>query len=272
MTSPALALRRAIESFHAACYFAPEVRQPYVDAGLHPWASYFGQRAAPMGAVDAPTVSAAFFNFNPRLVERSVPSVWDTIEPDRAVELRFEGVGHALRRLIDDLPEPERLHSTAEIAWRGVEACEFAGRPLAAAHAGIEAPDDPLLSLWWAVTILREHRGDGHIAALVGNGLGPVEALVTSPGFTEMPPEHYKRNRRWDDETWNRGVERARSRGWITDAGDLTDEGRTMRDRVEEVTDATMRRAVDAIGADLDRLVDAVGSLSREVRRAGGFG
>ncbi len=272
MTSTALRLRRAIESFHAVCYFAPEVIQPYRGAGLHPWNAYFGQRAAPMGAVSAATVTATFYNFNPRLVERSIPSVWDHVPPARATELRLEGTVTAIRRLVPDLPDDTTLSYLGDLIRSANAKLEYAGRPLAAAHVAIEPPSDPLASLWWAVTVLREFRGDGHVAVLVTEDVGPIEALITSSGYGDGTVEFYQKNRAWSLDEWEAGVERCLSKGWIDRDGALTPAGRDLRDRIEESTDQTMTGAVEALGEHLDRVIDAIKPISREIYLNGGVG
>lgn len=269
--SRGIALRRAIESFHALCYFAPEVSQPYIDAGLHPWAAYFGQRSAPMGAVGAATVSATFYNFNPVLVERSIPSVWHSIDPTRATELRIEGVTAAIRRLTDELPDSDRLLEVARIARRGNDAVVGAGRPLGAAHAATPTPDEPLAAAWWELATLREFRGDGHTTVLVNEGIGPVEALVIAGPFGDMSADEYRRNRGWSAEQWGSGTESARSRGWIASDGSLTESGMNIRTAIETRTDATMEGALAAIGHGLDRLIETIKPVSRTIYRNGGF-
>lgn len=272
MTSPALALRRAIESFHAVCYFAPEVIQPYRDAGLHPWNAYFAQRSAPLGAVSAATVTATFYNFNPRLVERSIPSVWEHIPPARATELRIDGTVTAIRRLVPDLPDPATMTELGKVIRSCNAGLEYAGRPLAAAHLAVEPPDDPLASLWWAVTVLREYRGDGHVAVLVTEDVGPIEALITSSGYGDGTVEFYQKNRAWSLEEWEMAVDRCRSKGWIDDEGALTEPGRELRDRIEESTDRTVASAIAALGEDLDRVIEAIRPISREIYLNGGIG
>lgn len=272
MTSAALTLRRAIETFHAVCYFAPEVIQPYRDAGLHPWNAYFAQRAAPLGSVSAAAVTATFYNFNPRLVERSIPSVWDHIPPARATELRLEGTVTAIRRLVPDLPDDAALTELGDVIRATNAELEYAGRPLAAAHVAIEPPEDPLASLWWAVTVLREFRGDGHVAVLVTEGVGPIEALITSSGYGDGTVEFYQKNRAWSLEEWEAGVDRCRSRGWIDGNGALTPAGSELRNRIEEATDRTMSSALDSLGEHLDRVIDAIKPISREIYLNGGVG
>jgi GNAT superfamily N-acetyltransferase len=272
VTSPALSLRRAIESFHSVCYFAPEAAQPYLDAGLHPWNAYFAQRAAPLGAVSEATVTSTFYNFSPLLVARSIPAVWDQISPAEATTLRIAGAVEAIRRLVPDLPPDSVLSEVGDIIRTCNRQLEFAGRPLAAAHQAIVPPDDPLASLWWAVAVLREYRGDGHVAALVTEAIGPVEALVTSRGFGDMSVESYRRGRGWPREAWHAAVEHCRSNGWIDANEDLTETGRELRERIEARTDSTVAPAMRAIGGDLDRVIEVIKPISRTIYRNGGVG
>ncbi len=246
--------------------------QPYRDAGLHPWNAYFGQRAAPLGAVSAATVTATFYNFNPRLVERSIPSVWDHIPPVKATELRLQGTITAIRRLVPDLPDDTALIELADVIRAANAELEYAGRPLAAAHVAIDPPEEPLAYLWWAVTVLREFRGDGHVAVLVTEDVGPIEALITSSGYGDGTVEFYQKNRAWSLEEWEAGVERCLSRGWIDTDGALTAVGRELRDRIEESTDRTMEGALDALGEHLDRVIESIRPISREIYLNGGVG
>lgn len=272
MTS-ARALRDAFEPFHAACYFAPEIRSRYVDElGQHPWASYFAQRAAPMGAVDAATVTATFYGFSPRLVAKSIPSIWSVITPTEAIAHRLEATGGALKRLIGSVDSPI-VDEATELARRAIDGCEFAGRPLAAAHHAVGASNDPLVELWRLITVLREYRGDGHVTALVHIGLAPVESLVTSHGFGDMTPDTYRRVRGWSEDEWAAGFERCRDSGWIDGDGHLTDAGTAVRWEVESETDRLFDGPVEALGErGSARLTELMAGLSSAVVAGGGLG
>ncbi len=268
--SPARALRDAIEPFHAVCYFAPEVRQHYVeDLGQHPWAAYFGQRAAPMGRVTAPVVTAVFYGFSPRLVSRSIPSVWDVISPNEATRHRLETTAAALRRILGEL-DGASLATAAELTLRALEGCDFSGRPLSAAHADVPPVDDPLAELWRRITILREYRGDGHVTALVHAGLGPVESLVTARGFGDFEPGRYRKVRGWDEDTWNEGLAHCRAAGWIDDELHLTDAGTAIRWEIEAETDRLFEGPMEALGPDgVEQLTEIMGTMSRVISGSG---
>lgn len=265
-------LRDAIEPFHGLCYYVPELRRTYVeDLGLHPWAAYFGQRAAAMGAVDAAVVAATFYGFSPRLVEKSVPSVWDAISPQVAWDDRLAGVSDALDRLLPEVDQAE-VDATADLAARAVSAMPTAGRPLGAAHTAMPDPEPPLLRLWKHTSSLREYRGDGHVAALVSHEVGPVESLVTATGFSNLSASFHRKARGWSDDEWEAGALRAREAGWIDEEGRLTPSGRDLRLSIESATDRTMGAVVTALDAvELDRLTSTLTALSRTVIEAGGF-
>src|SRR5437868_3965299 len=156
------------EPIHAVAYFAPEALAALESAGLRGfWRGYFAGRAAPLGAVGAGVVTATFYGFHPDFVARAVPSIWDLASPAAVLDARLAGIDAALGPLLaghDVSPAVERLR-------RALDGSDAAGRPLYAANAELTWPTDPHLALWHACTLIREHRGDGHVAALVGAGV-----------------------------------------------------------------------------------------------------
>ena len=73
-----------------------------------------------------------------------------------------------------------------------------------------------LALLWQAATLLREHRGDGHLAALTAAGLTGIEALIThtatGAGFV---PEFAMVSRGWTRDDWDAGVAGLAQRGLL---------------------------------------------------------
>jgi hypothetical protein len=124
------------------------------------------------------------------------------------------------------------------------------GRPLFAGHASLPWPDEPHLALWHAITLLREYRGDGHIAALVSEDLDGCEALVTHGAAGEIPHSALQASRAWPDDEWDAAVERLRTRGWIDADANFTDLGRERRQAIEDATDRLAVDAWSAIGED----------------------
>jgi hypothetical protein len=266
---------RTLEPYHGMIYFAPEAGEAFTAIGLDTdRMGYFASRAAPMGAVGAEVVVATFFNFNPALVAASIPEAWRRATPARVVAARFEAVDAALHRMLgeDVLGGPEVVEA-AELARTATEGCRPEGRPLYAGHASLDWPTAPHLVLWHAVSLLREFRGDGHVAALTAEGVDGCEALVVHGASGDVPPAVLQATRAWPDEAWEAARERLAQRGWLDDHGVLTERGRASRAWVEDRTDALALVPWERLGqAGCDRLRSLVRPWSRAIVEAGTFG
>ncbi len=267
---------RTLEPLHGMIYFTPESAASYTGLGLPPEAGYFASRSAAMGAVSAEMVIATFFNFAPSLVREAIPGAWETAPPARVLEARLGAADAALKRMLGDGVGSGEMARAAKLARRAAErACERCeGRPLFAGHAGLEWPDEPHLVLWHAQTLLREFRGDGHIAALVLRGIGPVEALVMHVASGEVPLPFVRDTRGWSSDDWTAGVEDVRERGWLAD--DPGDDGPEMPPALgalgmqvrREIEDATDRIAVSPYEALGDDVCAELRALARPFSRA----
>jgi hypothetical protein len=268
---PGLARRawQALEVVHILSYFAPETRQATDALGLKGyWMSYFGCRAAPLGAVSAATVTATFHNFHPGMIERAVPDVWTYATPAQLIEARLAGVDAALKRIVGaSVAEDPLVREAADVALEAASAvrgAEISGRPLAAANAALQVPDAPHLALWHALTVLREHRGDGHVALLVAGEIGPVEAHILSIASGRSSAELLRTARKWSDDDWDAGVVSLVARGWLRSDWTLTPNGAAARETLEDDTDRLAAGPFRAIGvertADLTRLVTPLAS------------
>ncbi|MGH3444833.1 MAG: SCO6745 family protein [Nocardioidaceae bacterium] len=254
-----------LETLHVVGYFAPETRQAYVDLGLHPRLSYFAARSAAFGAVDPAVTVATFYVFAPWLVGKALPAAWQVADPGTITDARRRGVLAALHQVLGDPDVSEAL----EISRRACDALSAHGRPLYAAHASLPWPEDDLLALWHAATLLREHRGDGHVALLISAGLDPVESLVLG-GLFSHNTGFLRESRGWSDDEWSKAETRLRNRDLLDDAGALSDSGRTLRQDIEEHTDRLAVEGWAAVGADdCRRLHELVGPLRRQVLDSG---
>ena len=262
--------RRTLEPYHGFVYFAPEALASYETLGITDRKmGYFGSRAAPMGAVTADVVIATFFNFYPEMVRKRVPKVWDIASPQQLIEARLVAADNMLRRVIGEADTQE----AADLARRAAEACTPEGRPLYAGHTSLPWPNEPHLVLWHAITLLREFRGDGHIAAMTVEGLDGCEALVTHAAAGDIPAATLKTSRQWPDDEWDAAVERLRSRGWIGADGAFTDLGRERRQWIEDRTDELALRPWEAIGEDeCTKLRALVRPLSKAIISSGELG
>jgi hypothetical protein len=263
-------MHRTLEPYHGMIYFVPEAQAEYARVGLTGnRMGYFASRAAALGAVPADVVIATFFNFNPALVRRVIPLAWERATPAEIVDARFRAVDQALRRLLGDDVTSSDIKEAAELARAATEGCVLVGRPLYAGHASLPWPDEPHMVLWHAQTLLREFRGDGHIAALVTQDLTGVDALVLHEATGDLPPGVLQASRAWPDEEWNAARARMSERGWLTATGALTDEGGAARGWVEMTTDQLMLRCWELLGEpECRRLRTLVRPYSRVISAA----
>ncbi|WP_405359175.1 hypothetical protein OG535_08050 [Kitasatospora sp. NBC_00085] len=268
LVHPARALWWLFEPVHAVTYFSPEGRAAFEAAGLRgTWRGYFAGRAAPLGPVDAPPVIAAFFSFAPAIVERALPDIWKLADPDAALAARVEGSSAALARLLEHV-EPEQIELVADLLERAVSRLDCAGRVLAAANAALPRPDGLYGRLWQAATVMREHRGDGHVAALVSAGLDGCEALVVRCAL-DVRRDVLQPMRGWSDEQWDAATARLVERGWLTGRGTITECGRIRHQSLEAATDLAAARVWENHPrAELDRLAAALKPISTLCRSA----
>ena len=275
---------RSVEPLHGMIYFAPEASESYSALGIKEQAGYFASRAAAMGAVGADTVIATFFNFNPGLVRSAIPEAWEIAAPTDVLRARAGAADAALRRMLGDAVDSNAMAQAAELARLAAEraALRYEGRPLFAAHAALPWPDAPHLVLWHAQTLLREFRGDGHIALLVTADLDPVEALALHLATGELPEGFLRGTRGWPDEEWEAGVDRLVARGLVRRVEPsgahpatlaLSDDGQALRQEIEDGTDRLAVFAYEALGEDrCGELRSLARPFSRAVVAAAGFG
>lgn len=242
---------RLLEPLHALGYFAPEVEAEVTGVGVRKGrATYFASRSAAMGRVGAGPVAATFYVFNPSLVAHFIPAAWEAASPADVVAARYRGVSAAWTRLLgEDVLVSDEVREAADLARAASAGCTVAGRPLYAAHADLDWPDEPHMALFHALTLLREHRGDGHVATLVGADLTGIEALVThtatGKGFTRAAAQA---TRAWSDEEWSAAVAGLAQRGLMTPEGELTGEGVALRKAVERRTEECAYSSWESLG------------------------
>jgi len=134
------------------------------------------------------------------------------------------------------------MERAAELARRLAEhaGTRVEGRPLSAGHVDLPWPNEPHLVLWHAQSIMREYRGDGHVALLLTHGLSGIDALVTHAASGDVNARVLRATRGWSDEQWHEAVRSLRQRGWLAE-GDvlaLTEWGASRRQEIEDQTDA----------------------------------
>lgn len=240
-------------SVHSTVYFAEDLDVALAGRGIgDPMAAYLAGRAAPLGTVGPGVVTAVFDTFAHSMVARHVPGVWDLVAPAHVLDLRRRAVEAVLRRLLgDDLLAAPEVKEAADLALAATDGAARPGRPLFAANADLDVPDEPHLALWHATTLLREHRGDGHVAVLAHAELTGVDALVSHcASDIGMPREMVMTKRGWSEVNWSAAEDRLRDRGLMTAAGALTTSGVRLRAEIEDETDRLDRLPYEHLGAD----------------------
>lgn len=242
------------EPYHAVYFFAVEGREIYTEIGLKGgWMGYFAARSAAMGPVSPEVVIATFYNFHPRMVRRALPDAWTFSSPAQVLDGRMRVADAALRRMLGEEIHGDDVKGAAEIAGRVVEACKPEGRPLFAAEAAQPIPDEPHLALWRHTTCLREHRGDGHVAALTAEGIDGCAAHVLMTAIKGVAEDMMREFRGWSKEEWTDAIARMQARD-LHDGTTVTPAGRDCYARIEARTDELAAQPWNALDeAEIDR-------------------
>ncbi|CAN5307443.1 hypothetical protein BH23ACT9_BH23ACT9_07060 [soil metagenome] len=263
----ARAMHGVIEPFHAIAYFATEMTDAWEALGLEPRGQgYVAGRAAPMGPVGPDAAAAVFYNFNPALFGFALPAAWDVATPQQVIEARST----AIQALYERVQAPTAdLAEAIDLARAAADACEVHGRPLAAANKAVAAPGVPFADLWQALAVVREHRGDGHVALLLAAGIGPVEALVLYSGWQDRISQRFLQSTRlWDEAAWDGAIASLGERG-LTDPAGLTPQGRALREQLEADTDRLASPPWAALGEQRSlRLFDLLVPLVQALNEA----
>ena len=253
------------EPVHAVTYFAPEARAALDELGYRGfWMGYFAARSAPLGIVPPEVVTAIFYNFAPERVAKALPAAWQIAGPEAALRARQDSAVAALRRY--GLGADENVGVAAELAGRAARQARLDGRPLFAANRALPWPDNPLAALWHAATLLREQRGDAHVAVLTAAGVSGRECNVLHAASGRVPRDYMARARDYDDAAWHHQEQRLADRGLLNDDGSLTAAGRELKDRIESRTDTLALSALDVLSDDeVETLFLALTPITRAV-------
>lgn len=234
---------RAIETIHVPVYFAPDTKQKYEAIGLKGyWMGYTASRSAALGTPPAPLVTALFHGFAPAIIERALASAWERATPEAILDARLD--------LARSTIEPGVNATDVDVAALARElslmtsGLDFAGKALAAAHFSVPAPEDPVARLWHAATVIREYRGDCHIAILTAAGLDGVSSnvLAAAAGYVKTDQRQL---RGWTEDEWQAAIDQLVTRGWVDASGAITPTGQAARDQIEDTTDRVCAAGID---------------------------
>jgi helix-turn-helix protein len=273
MPHPPAKVRRMFELVEpiATVTFSEVPNEAFLALGMRNyWDGYFAGRAAPLGLAPAEVVHAVFYNFADGEVARHIPWVWGRTTPQEAIAVRQRGSAAALRQMIGALAGSPALARAADLATRAGASAPVEGRALYAGLRALDVPEEPVARLWHAATLLREHRGDGHNAALLAHGIGGTEAHVLLALSLGMRAEKFGRVHHLPEAQLAAVIDGLRGRGLVDAAGGFTDAGRETRERIEALTDELAAPAYDVLSADeLDELVTELEPIAAAVSAAG---
>jgi len=257
---------RAIEAIHSGVYFAPGAKHAYEQIGLRGyWMGYTASRSAALGTPSPTLVTALFHGFSPALIGRALPDAWRLAARDDILTVRLEVARGTLVPALQDADIAKIAHELSLIT----DGIDFAGKPLAAAHRDLPAPSDDVGRLWHAATIIREYRGDCHVAVLTAAGLDGATANALSAAAGLVPPGQ-RTVRGWTEGEWTDAVSRLATRGWVQASGALTDTGRAARAQIEDTTDRVCAAGLDreATGRAIT-VEDSIVAIARAIERVG---
>ena len=271
----------ALEPVIGQVYFSPECHARYVELGFDPspadadgvalpdGPAYFTSRGSVMGQVRGEVVAAAFGVFDPKVVVPAVARGWELTDAETICDARDAGALGQLERILG--PDPDGRARVEELLVRASDGLRIGGRPLAAGVSALPDPDHPLGVIWRRGDLLREYRGDSHTAAWIDAGLDAPQIGLLTELFWGLPKRSYARTRGWSDADFDAAVEALAARGLVTDDGGFTDAGRDLREGVEARTDEQVRPVLEALGDDVEELIELLLPWGRSVRAAKGY-
>ncbi|MQA95608.1 MAG: hypothetical protein GEV11_13500 [Streptosporangiales bacterium] len=280
VAKPARALAGVLEPVTGQVYFARECHEAYQALGFGgspgsragvaspDGSAYFTSRGSVMGRVPGEVVAAAFGVFNPEVVVPAVAFGWSVTDAATICEARTKGAIAQLSRILGD--EPQGLGEARTLLERAVEPLRPEGKPLFSGLRSLGLPGDPVGDVWRLGDMLREYRGDAHIAAWTSAGFDATEIGLLTELYWGLPMRTYIRTRAWSGAQLDAAEERLIGRGLVAD-GALTDQGRSEREAVEVATDRQCRPIVDALGDDLQTLIETLRPWGQAIRDSGGY-
>ena len=261
-------LRNLVEPLAAGVYFAPEAQQRYEALGLNYFEGYFCSRGACLGNAPWSVICAAFGAFKPAVVEQAVTGGWSKTDAEALLEARRDGATEQLNRLLGE-PGPEVMQAT-DILFSLTEGVDPSGRMLYAGLSVLPVPDTPMGRLWRAADLVREHRGDGHIAAWVSRTDSCEITLLTELTWG-LQPGAYVFTRGWDQDDVDAARARLQERGLLDGEGQLTESGRAFRAEIEHSTDLAEREILDRLGDRAGELFSLIRPLAKTIVENGGY-
>lgn len=283
LTPLARRLQRTIEPLAANVYFAPECHAAYETLGfrgsrgelggaaLPDGSAYMTSRGAALGTVPGPVVAAAFGVFKPAAVTKGVDRGWSLTDRDTILAARLAGACASLDRLLDGVWDEAGRARATEILQAMAAAGTEPARPLFAGLRSLGWPGTATGDLWRGADLVREFRGDAHVAAWTAAGFDAVEIGVISDLRHGLPLKSWVRSRGWSEEELDDAVRRLTSRGLLGGDGAMTEAGSDAREAVEIITDRQVAPMIEAVGlVAVGELCEIVSPWAKAIAAGGG--
>jgi hypothetical protein len=271
----------AVEPLASCIYFLPEAHRNYQQLGFGgpsrvqngiefpDMVAYFTSRGACLGPnVSGHLVAAAFGVFKRPMVVGAVAQGWERTDQAAILDARERGAATGLRRMLG--AEPDGLAWATEVLTRTATAANGEGRALYSGLLSLGFPDDEMGAFWRAADLVREHRGDSHIAAWIDADLDACEIGVLTDPWRGQPLKSWVRSRGWSEDELDAAVDRLRGRGYL-DGDAITPAGWALREEIESTTDHMEGRVVAALGDDAERLFATLDPWCEQVVAQGGY-
>jgi hypothetical protein len=262
-------LRNATEPIAAGVYFAPEAIDGYQALGLDYFEGYFCSRSACLGEAPWTVVCAAFGAFKPAAVESAINSGWTKTDAASMLAARRDGANAQLERLLGDVADPKDVERATVLLYELTDGVDPSGRMLYAGLSVQPRPDSTFGDFWHAADLVREHRGDGHIASWIPF-TDSTEITVLTELAWGIPPRSYVFTRGWSEDEVDAAYERLAARGLI-DGDHMTEAGIALRDRIEEATDLATRSVTERLDGRADELFALIEPWSEAIVAGGGY-
>lgn len=265
-TTPARRLRDALEPIATQGWWSRPPNERLAALGLGFFDGYVWGRAAALGEPAAPVVVATFGVFEPGLLMAVYDQARSTASRDDVLAAREQGAVESLVSLVSDADAA----AIADPLLDALAALDGMGRPLFSALRGLPLPVSPHGRLWRSAELVREHRGDGHLATCVAAGLDAVTSNVLTELWLGYDLGAYSGTRGFAGEQLATTLAMLEAGGWVAD-GALTDAGRTRRLSIEQQTDATQEQLVTRLGSAIDAVTAAAAVISEQILASGSF-
>ena len=265
-STPARRLRDALEPIATQGWWSRPAGERLTGLGVDFFPGYVWGRAAALGTPPSALVAATFGVFDAALIGAVFEDGSSTVSRDDILAARAAGAAESIAAVADS----EECAAVADPLLDALAGLDPLGRPLFSALRELPVPASPSGRLWRAAELVREHRGDGHLATLVSAGLDAPEANVLTERWLGFGLGEYSATRGFGPDALAAAVARLKERGWMV-GDDLTDAGRAARVDIEASTDASQVGLIAALGSALDSVVAGAEAISARLIEARSF-